>query len=134
MFIYYGLISLFSLLISATPIGQLDARQTSSNQISLVAATNSIKASNGTAKFTTLDAASCSSLSPSYPSSFWYEEIEHNGLSSFLDESYGTYNVFRNVVTDFGADNTGNSDASKAIQNAILGETNPGMSQDPVLT
>jgi hypothetical protein len=32
------------------------------------------------------------------------------------------YKVFRNVVTDFGADNTGNSDASGAIQNAINGK------------
>lgn len=27
--------------------------------------------------------------------------------------------MFRNVVTDFSADNTGNTDASTAIQNAI---------------
>jgi glucan 1,3-beta-glucosidase len=31
------------------------------------------------------------------------------------------YVVFRNVVTDFGADNTGATDASVAIQNAITG-------------
>jgi glucan 1,3-beta-glucosidase len=31
------------------------------------------------------------------------------------------YSVFRNVVTDFGADNTGNTDASVAIQKAIDG-------------
>jgi glucan 1,3-beta-glucosidase len=31
------------------------------------------------------------------------------------------YSVFRNVVTDFGADNTGATDASAAIQNAING-------------
>jgi glucan 1,3-beta-glucosidase len=32
------------------------------------------------------------------------------------------YRVFRNVVTDFGADNTGKTDASAAIQKAISGE------------
>lgn len=31
------------------------------------------------------------------------------------------YSVFRNVVTDYGADNTGATDASTAIQNAING-------------
>lgn len=37
-----------------------------------------------------------------------------------MDSAYkANYNVFRNVVTDFGADNTGNTDASVAIQNAI---------------
>lgn len=31
------------------------------------------------------------------------------------------YSVFRNVVTEYGADNTGATDASVAIQNAING-------------
>jgi polygalacturonase len=39
-----------------------------------------------------------------------------------LDSTYkSNYKVFRNVVTDFGADNTGATDASVAIQNAING-------------
>jgi hypothetical protein len=39
-----------------------------------------------------------------------------------LDSTYkANYKVFRNVVTDFGADNTGATDASVAIQNAING-------------
>lgn len=39
-----------------------------------------------------------------------------------MDSTYkANYKVFRNVVTDFGADNTGQSDASGAIQAAING-------------
>lgn len=33
----------------------------------------------------------------------------------------GNYKVFRNVDTDFRADNTGSRNASTAIQNAITG-------------
>ena len=59
---------------------------------------------------------------PTTPSTYWYESILHNGEASFMPSSYKpNYNVFRNVVTDFGADNTGNTDASAAIQNAING-------------
>ncbi|KAA8645849.1 hypothetical protein EYZ11_010007 [Aspergillus tanneri] len=68
--------------------------------------------------------------SSSYSSSgYWYEEVEHNGQSSFLSSDYkDKYAVFRNVVTDFHADNTGQRDASLAIQKAIqAGSTNgPG--------
>jgi glucan 1,3-beta-glucosidase len=65
---------------------------------------------------------SCPSLSPSNPSQWWYEAVTHNGESSYMDSSYkGDYVVFRNVVTDFGADNSGAADASAAIQNAING-------------
>lgn len=40
-----------------------------------------------------------------------------------MSSSYkANYKVFRNVVTDFGADNTGANDASAAIQEAINGE------------
>ena len=57
---------------------------------------------------------------PLLQSSYWYEAINHNGEASFMQPSCKTgYQVFRNVVTDFGADNTGNNDASTAIQNAI---------------
>jgi glucan 1,3-beta-glucosidase len=66
--------------------------------------------------------SSCTPLTPSNPSTFWYEDVLHNGQSSFLDSAYKSdYTVFRNVVTDFGADNTGATDASAAIQNAING-------------
>ncbi|PYH93449.1 exo-beta-1,3-glucanase [Aspergillus ellipticus CBS 707.79] len=51
---------------------------------------------------------------------YWYENIDHNGESSFMDSAYkDSYNVFRNVVDDFGADNTGSQDAAAAIQAAI---------------
>ncbi|KAG2413903.1 hypothetical protein HFD88_003093 [Aspergillus terreus] len=60
----------------------------------------------------------CSSTNSS--SGYWYEHIEHNGQSSFLSPEYKEkYAVFRNVVADFHADNTGKTDASDAIQNAI---------------
>lgn len=53
-------------------------------------------------------------------SGFWYEKITHNGQSSFLStEVKKNYPVFRNVVKDFGADNTGQNDAAGAIQIAI---------------
>lgn len=59
---------------------------------------------------------------PITPSNYWYESILHNGEASFMPSSYKpNYKVFRNVVTDYGADNTGNTDASVAIQNAIEG-------------
>lgn len=71
--------------------------------------------------------ASCSSLTPNNPTQWWYEAITHNGEASYMDSSYkNNYVVFRNVVTDFGADNTGSKDASAAIQNAING--NPHVS------
>lgn len=45
-----------------------------------------------------------------------------------MSSSYkANYKVWRNVVTDFGADNTGNTDASAAIQRAI----NAGASNGP---
>ncbi|OCL04180.1 glycoside hydrolase family 55 protein [Glonium stellatum] len=70
--------------------------------------------------------AACPALFPSGSSQYWYEAITHNGQSSFMDSSYkANYKVFRNVVTDFGADNTGTKDASSAIQSAIAaGATN----------
>ncbi|KAF2084591.1 glycoside hydrolase family 55 protein [Saccharata proteae CBS 121410] len=67
---------------------------------------------------------SCTSLTKDSPSTFWYGKIDHNGESSFLS-SKDEYTVFRNVVSDFGADNTGASDAASAINSAILaGPTN----------
>lgn len=39
-----------------------------------------------------------------------------------MDSEYkDNYEVFRNVVDDFGADNTGDEDAAPAIQAAIQG-------------
>lgn len=61
-------------------------------------------------------------ISPTHPdgSNFWYESIDHNGQSPFIPNG-ATWKVFRNVVTDYAADNTGGSDASKAITKAIIG-------------
>ncbi|KAL0259013.1 hypothetical protein SLS55_006518 [Diplodia seriata] len=63
--------------------------------------------------------AACTPLTVDNPSTYWLEDITHNGLSSYLNSSVGDYSTFRNVVKDFGADNSGNTDASTAIQNAI---------------
>ena len=78
-----------------------------------------------------MNAAECPTLEPSkpVPSTFWLESITHNGQSSFLTGSTkSSYTVFRNVVKDFKADNTGNTDATTAIQNAITSE----YTRDPV--
>jgi polygalacturonase len=61
---------------------------------------------------------------PTSETNYWYETIEHNGEPSFMQPACKSgYQVFRNVVTDFGADNTGSTDASDAIQNAINGKS-----------
>ncbi|KAL4906769.1 hypothetical protein BDW74DRAFT_189930 [Aspergillus multicolor] len=74
-------------------------------------------------------AANCAASSGS--SKFWYEEIEHNGQSSFLVPGYKeNYKVFRNVVKDYGADNTGQADASSAIQQAIRAGPAGGPARD----
>ncbi|KAL6237017.1 hypothetical protein BDW75DRAFT_249492 [Aspergillus navahoensis] len=74
-------------------------------------------------------AAICAASSGS--SKFWYEEIEHNGQSSFLIPGYKeNYKVFRNVITDYGADNTGQADASSAIQKAIRDGPSGGPARD----
>lgn len=63
--------------------------------------------------------AQCSP-SGQWSNKYWYEEIEHNGESSFLQGQFkDQYTVFRNVVKDYGADNTGSVDAGAAIQAAI---------------
>jgi glucan 1,3-beta-glucosidase len=70
--------------------------------------------------------AACTPLTADNPSTWWYENITHNGQASFMASSYkANYQVFRNVVTQFGADNTGSKDASGAIQNAINGSNSP---------
>lgn len=73
-------------------------------------------------------AAACTPLTASSPTTWWYESITHDGLSSFMSSEYRSdYSVFRNVVTDYGADNTNTTDAATAIQNAInAGPSNDG--------
>lgn len=67
-------------------------------------------------------ANSCgTSLTSSNPSTFWYEQITHNGVSPFIPSGL-QWKIFRNVVTDYGADNSGNTAADVKIQNAINGE------------
>lgn len=51
-------------------------------------------------------------------SSYWLENIDHSKGSVWGSDSTG-YSIFRNVVTDFKADPTGQTDATEAIQNAI---------------
>ncbi|OJD33323.1 exo-beta-protein [Diplodia corticola] len=69
--------------------------------------------------------AACSPLTVDNPTTYWLEDITHNGLSSYLSAGLGDYSTFRNVVKDFGADKSGKTDASVAIQNAInAGPTN----------
>ncbi|KAF2140154.1 glycoside hydrolase family 55 protein [Aplosporella prunicola CBS 121167] len=68
---------------------------------------------------TSQEASACPALAPDSPSTYWLGSVPHGGTSSYLNATYGTYKVFRNVVTDFGADNTGSRDASGSIQKAI---------------
>ena len=59
-------------------------------------------------------------------SAFWYESITHNGQSPFIPNG-SKWRVFRNVVTDYGADSTGNTDSTQAIINAIEGHPLNGL-------
>lgn len=65
--------------------------------------------------------ASPSSLSASNPPKLWYETIAHDGTSPFIPNG-SQWKVFRNVVSDYGADPTGNSDSKEALQEAINGK------------
>ncbi|CZR51994.1 related to exo-beta-1,3-glucanase [Phialocephala subalpina] len=67
--------------------------------------------------------ASCNGPQPGSPSTFWREQAAHNGIAATLS---GSFTVWRNVVSDFGADNSGSSDASGAINNAISSGSRKG--------
>ncbi len=61
---------------------------------------------------------SCGALNPSNPSAFWYENINHDGISPFIANG-ASWTVFRNVKTQFNAAGNGVTDDTAAIQNAI---------------
>lgn len=97
------------------------------NHVNSPAANVTIAGSNSTAPHSNLTAphfhnfmsTSCPALYASDPSEYWYGAIGHDhSQSSFLNNK-DAYTVWRNVVSDFGADNTGNSDSTDAIRNAI---------------
>ncbi|KAJ9639673.1 hypothetical protein H2204_003744 [Knufia peltigerae] len=56
-------------------------------------------------------------IQPGQPSSFWYEEIQHNGISPFISNG-SDWVVYRNVK-DYGATGNGSADDSAAIQAAV---------------
>ena len=64
--------------------------------------------------------ATCNGLTVTNPSTFWYEAITHDGTSPFIPDG-ANWKIYRNIVTSYGADNTGKTDTQPAIQNAING-------------
>ncbi|PRP83184.1 exo-beta-1,3-glucanase [Planoprotostelium fungivorum] len=50
-------------------------------------------------------------------SSYWYENVLHNGISPFMPNT-SAYTIFRSVL-DYGADPTGTSDSYNAFNNAV---------------
>ena len=61
-----------------------------------------------------------SPLTPGHPQTFWYEQIAHDGISPFIPGGE-KWKVFRNVVAEYGADQSGKVDAQSALQKAING-------------
>ncbi|RFU33704.1 hypothetical protein B7463_g2616, partial [Scytalidium lignicola] len=75
--------------------------------------------------------ATCSPLTATNPSTFWYEQITHNGISPFIQNG-ASWQVYRDVrSSQFGAAGNGVQDDTTAIQNAILlGNANADRSQN----
>ena len=71
--------------------------------------------------------ASCGGPTASNPSTYWLEQIKHDGTSPFINDD--DWVVFRNVVSQYGADSSGNSDSASAIQNAINDGSGSGYSR-----
>ncbi len=71
-----------------------------------------------TPRVNNLVAEACS-LSPTNPSTFWYETITHNGISPFISGG-ASWTVFRNVK-NYGAKGDGSTNDAAAITSAMTG-------------
>lgn len=66
-----------------------------------------------------INAASCAGPVAGGATTFWREEIAHNGIAPLVSDT--TYLVFRSAV-QWGADPTGVNDSASNINDAITGK------------